>query len=143
LQCSQCPLKNIGQTEHTFRIWYREHINAIRTNRKNSKFGQHILNTEYEYDTLEQTMKILHAEKKRPKLSTLERFYICDITKEGLQKNDTFTDIHSPIFDTLIKNAYIKKPPTPLSLTTVQTVFHPPFPHHHPQHRPPTPCHSI
>jgi hypothetical protein len=106
LQCSQCPLKYIGQTGCTFRIRYKEHINTIRTNRQNSKFAQHILDTGYEYDTLEQTMKILHVEKKGPKLNTLERFYIDDITKKDLQMNDTFTDIHNPIFDTLVKNTY-------------------------------------
>jgi hypothetical protein len=48
-------------------------------------------------------MKILHTEKKGPKLNTSERFHIYDVTKKGLQMNDTFTDIHNPIFDILIK----------------------------------------
>jgi hypothetical protein len=41
--------------------------------------------------------------RKGPKLNTVNRFYIYDLIKRGLQMNDTFADIHSPIFDTLIK----------------------------------------
>jgi hypothetical protein len=104
LQCSQCPLKYIGQTGRTFRVRYREHINAIRTNKQqNSKFAQHILETGHTYNTIDQSMKLLHIEKKGPKLNTLGRFYICDLTKKSLQMNDTFTDTHNPIFDTLFK----------------------------------------
>jgi hypothetical protein len=47
-------------------------------------------------------MKILHIEKKGQKLNTLEK-YIYNTTKKVLQLNDTFTDIHNPIFDILIK----------------------------------------
>jgi hypothetical protein len=48
-------------------------------------------------------MKILHIEKKGPKLNTLEWFHIYKMAKKGLQMNDPFTDIHNPIFDVLIK----------------------------------------
>jgi hypothetical protein len=48
-------------------------------------------------------MKILHIEKKGPKLNTLERFHMYKMTKKGLQINDTFTDIHNPVSDVLIK----------------------------------------
>jgi hypothetical protein len=53
---------------------------------------------------MDQTMEVLHREKEGPKLNTLERLYIYDLTKKGLQMNDTFTDTHNPIFDILIKN---------------------------------------
>jgi hypothetical protein len=64
-------------------------LKAIRTNRQNCKFAQHILETGHEYDTLDQSMEILHTEKKGSKLNTLERFHIYDITKKGLQMNNT------------------------------------------------------
>jgi hypothetical protein len=96
LQCSEYPLKYIGQTGRTFKVRYREHINAIRTNRQNSKFAKHILETGHNYDTLDKTMEILHMEKKGPKPNTLERFHMYDITKKDLQMNDIFTDIHTP-----------------------------------------------
>jgi hypothetical protein len=66
---------------------------------------------------MDKIMKILHIEKKRPKLNTLERYHIYEMTKRGLQMNDTFTDMHNPIFDVLIK-------------THTQTTPS----HHHPQH---------
>jgi hypothetical protein len=49
-------------------------------------------------------MEVLRIEKKGPKLNTLKRVYIYDLTKKGLQMNDTFTDTHNPVFDILIKN---------------------------------------
>jgi hypothetical protein len=48
-------------------------------------------------------MEILHVEKKGPKLNTIEGFYVYDLTKKGLQMNDTLTDTHNPIFDIRIK----------------------------------------
>jgi hypothetical protein len=77
LQCGEFPLKYsyIGQTGRTFRLRYREDINAIRTNKQNSKFAQHILETRHNYDTMDHIMKVLHIEGKGPKLNTLERFH--------------------------------------------------------------------
>jgi hypothetical protein len=92
------------QIYRTFKVRYREHINAIRTNKQNSKFAQHILETGHTYNMMDQTMEVLHIEKKGHKLNTLERLYIYDLTKKGLQMNDTFTDMHNPIFHIQIKN---------------------------------------
>jgi hypothetical protein len=103
LQCGEWPLKYIGQTGRTFRVRYREHLNAIRINKQNSKFAQHILETGHDYDTIDQSMKVLHTEKKGPKLNKLQRFNIYHLTKRGLQMKDTFTDTHNPIFDILNK----------------------------------------
>jgi TPP-dependent indolepyruvate ferredoxin oxidoreductase alpha subunit len=80
LQCNECPLKYIGQTGRTFRDRYKEHINAIRFNKPHSKFALHILNTGHSYNTIEETLKVLHVEK-RLKLNTLERLY--DLTKRS------------------------------------------------------------
>jgi hypothetical protein len=104
LQCGECPLKYIGQTGCTFKAHYRGHINAIKANKQqHSKFVQHILETTHTYDTINRTMKILHIEMMGQKINTLEKYHIYNTTKKGLQLNDTFTDIHNPIFDVLIK----------------------------------------
>jgi hypothetical protein len=50
-------------------------------------------------------MEILHIEKKGHLLNTLERFHIYSVSKQKLQMNDTFSDIHNPIFG-LIINTY-------------------------------------
>jgi hypothetical protein len=52
--------------------------------KQHSKFAQHLLETGHTYDTIDQTMKILHVEGKGPKLNTLQRYHICDMTKKGL-----------------------------------------------------------
>jgi hypothetical protein len=65
LQCGECPLKYIGQTGRIFRVRYREHINAIRINKQNSKFAQHILETGHNYDTIDQIMKNTTYRKER------------------------------------------------------------------------------
>jgi hypothetical protein len=52
---------------------------------------------------MDQTMKVLPIERKGPELHTLERYYIYDITKKGLQMNDTFTNMHNPVFDIIVK----------------------------------------
>jgi hypothetical protein len=74
--CKDCELKYIGQTERTFRTRYKEHIREIKTNGQKSKFAQHILDTTHNYDTIEQTMEILHLEKKGKMLSALESYHI-------------------------------------------------------------------
>jgi hypothetical protein len=59
---------------------------------------------------------ILHIEKKGPLINTLEGFHIRNLSKEKLQMNDTYTDIHNPIFN-LTKdhssNKSIQEPPSP------------------------------
>jgi hypothetical protein len=76
---------------------------------------QHILDTQHAYGTIEDTLDILHIEKKGPLKNTLERFHIYKLSQENMQLNDTYTDIHNPIFN-LITNYYKKipyQPPTP------------------------------
>jgi hypothetical protein len=116
-------VKYIGQTGRTFRVRYKKHVNAIRTNKQNSKFAQHILETQHNYDPTDQSMQVLHIEKKSPKLNKLERFYIYDLAKRGLQMNDTFADIHNPIFHAIIKKDTQVTPP----------------PNHYPHQTPPNP----
>jgi hypothetical protein len=52
---------------------------------------------------MDQIMKVQPIEKEGPKLNTLERYHIYIMTKRGLQMNDIFTDLHSPIYEVLIK----------------------------------------
>ena len=64
LQCSNCPLKYIGQTGHTFNIRYKEHIRDIKNNGQNSKFAQHILDTTHDYSTIDRTLEVVYIGKK-------------------------------------------------------------------------------
>jgi hypothetical protein len=67
LQCNECPLKYIGQTGHTFRERYKEHINAIRFNKQHSKFATHILNTGHSYNTMEKNLENATCRKEGAK----------------------------------------------------------------------------
>jgi hypothetical protein len=65
-----CPLKHIGQTERTFNIRYKEHIQTIRNNSSNSRYSNNTLNTGHTYGTITDTMDI--TGKKGKHSNTLE-----------------------------------------------------------------------
>jgi hypothetical protein len=48
----------MGLTDKIFRTRFKEHSQAIETNKGNSKFAQHILDTEYTHDTIEKTLDV-------------------------------------------------------------------------------------
>jgi hypothetical protein len=56
----------MGQTGRNFRIRYKEHIQAIHTNKTTSKYAQHSLDTGQAYGTTEDTLNILHLKKRAP-----------------------------------------------------------------------------
>jgi hypothetical protein len=65
--------------------------------------AQYIFDTGHAYSMLDQTMKILHIERKGHKLNPLKQFEIYKLTKKALQLNVTHTETHNPIFDVLLK----------------------------------------
>jgi hypothetical protein len=72
-----------------------------------SRYAQHILDTQHTYDTIEDTLDILHSERKGPLMSTLEPFHIYRLSKENIHMNGTYTDMYSPTFNLITK--YYKK----------------------------------
>jgi hypothetical protein len=80
---------------------YKEHILAIRNNNSNSGYSNHILNTGHTYGTITDTMELVKIGKKGRHLNTVEKCHIYRISKDNLHMNDTYTDIHNPIFETL------------------------------------------
>jgi hypothetical protein len=107
MTCKDCPLKYVGQTGRNFRTRYKEHIREIKMNSHKSKFAQHILDTSHNYVTIEETMNILHIEKKGRMLNALEIYRIYEVTKQNLQLNEALTYTHNPIFDILLNNKNI------------------------------------
>jgi hypothetical protein len=93
IKFNSCQLKYIGQTGRNFRTRYREHIQAIHSNKTTSKYAQHILDTGHAFDTLENTLNV----KKGPHMNSLERFYIYRLSRNNLHLNDTYADIYNPI----------------------------------------------
>jgi hypothetical protein len=106
LNCKGCPRKYIGQTGRNFNTRYKEHIHAIRTNSTNSRYAQHILDTQHPYGPMTDIMKILHLNQKGREMNTWERYHIYTLSRDELQLNDTHTDTHNPIFK--IVNNYTK-----------------------------------
>jgi hypothetical protein len=114
LKCNNCPMKYVGQTGRNFRTRFKEH-------KPISKFAQHVLDTQHTYDTIEKTMDILHIERKGPQLNTSERFYKHSLSAQKFQMNDTYIDIHNPIFNIIIKHIPHNNKPltnTPSPITT-------------------------
>jgi hypothetical protein len=60
-----------------------------------------IFKTGHPYGSITNTMDIIETEKTGKHLNTLERYHVYKISKERLRMNDTYTDIHNPIFETL------------------------------------------
>jgi hypothetical protein len=75
-----CPLKYVGQTGRNFRTRFKEHIQTIRTNKRSSKFAQHILDTQHTYGTMGETVDIFQFGKKGAQLNKLERSYIHNLS---------------------------------------------------------------
>jgi hypothetical protein len=76
MRCNSCQLSYIGQTGRNFKARYKEHIRSIRINNPNTKYAQHILDTQHEYGPIANIMDILHIERKGQLMNTWERFHI-------------------------------------------------------------------
>jgi hypothetical protein len=76
---------------------------------------------------MEDTMDILHIERKGPLMNTLERFHIYNLSKENLQMKDTYADTYNPIFN-LITNYHkipYKPPHSPINCQSHSIPTHP------------------
>jgi hypothetical protein len=104
----RCPKKYTGQTGRNFKTRYREHIQSIRLNNANSKYSQHILDTQHAYGPITDIMEVLQFEKKGQLINPWERFHIYKLSRDNLQMNDMYTDIHNPIFK-LVNSHYNSK----------------------------------
>jgi hypothetical protein len=91
-------------------------MQAIKTNRTNSKYAQYTLETEHFYSPL----LILHWTKIGKDMKTVENFHIYNISRQGLQNNETYIDLIISICDTSIHT--ITKTLTILHLTQSLTV---------------------
>jgi hypothetical protein len=70
------------------------------------------LNTGHTYGTIADTMEIITGRKGKY-LNTLEKYLICEISRENLHMNDIYTDTHNPISEAL-HEIYTAPSPTPV-----------------------------
>jgi len=76
LTCPDCNKAYIGQTGRNFYTRYDEHNRAFRYNTLQSKYAKHITEHGHTFGNMENTMEVLHFQKKGTHLNTIERFYI-------------------------------------------------------------------
>jgi hypothetical protein len=50
---------------------------------------------------MEKIMKPLHIGKRGPLLGTYKKFHIYEITRQKVQLNDSYTDVHNPIYNVI------------------------------------------
>ena len=93
-----CPTRNtkyIGQTGNPFHVRFREHYNGYKHIYNKSNFAQHFLNEGHNFGPMEDIMDVIQFAKNGKMLDTLERFYIYEATKKGIQINDKLTRWYS------------------------------------------------
>jgi hypothetical protein len=53
---------------------------------------------EHAFNTIQETVEVLHMKKKAKLLNAHERFHMYDLSRQKLHMTDTFTDIHNPTY---------------------------------------------
>jgi hypothetical protein len=97
----------VGQTGKRFYTRYNEHKSAFYHNSRTSKFAQHLHDKSYSFGHINDVMQVLHHQKKRAHLNTIENFHM---HAAGTHLNDDHTIFPNKIFDSLIK---LNSPYTP------------------------------
>jgi len=82
---------------------YNEHKRVFRNNSYTSKFEQHLNGHAHSFGTINDTMQVLHYQKKGPHLNKIGRFYIHVDSASNDHLNDSRTIFPNRIFDTVLK----------------------------------------
>jgi len=93
----------MGQTGRNFLARYNEHKLAFRNNSHASKFAQHLLEQAHSFITIDNTMQILHYQKKSAHLNTVQRYYIHVEFAANNHLNDGQNIFPNPIFEAILK----------------------------------------
>ena len=113
LTCPDCHKAYIGQTGRRFAARFKEHEAAFRNNsHSNSNFAKHLIEG-HSFGPIHNIMRVLHYYRKGAHLNTLERFHIHAEATTNNHLTDNHTTFPNAIFDTLAKNKYSHKKPTP------------------------------
>jgi hypothetical protein len=111
----------VGQTGRHFSITFREHKHDFKYMSQKYRFAQHLFEEGHPLGTMENTMEVIHFAKKGRMMDALEKFYIYDATRKGIQINDRRTVQQNPIFEAILRNnkrfrdqqRYNLQPPSP------------------------------
>lgn len=108
ITCSDCPKYYIGKTKRSFKVRFKEHIQALRSNNATtmkSNFAEHLLSSNHSYKSMEENMKILEFEKNEDKLTSKEDLQIFIHNQKEKQNilNTQSININNPIYNTILK----------------------------------------
>jgi hypothetical protein len=103
LTCLDCKKAHVGQTGRSFLLRYNEHKQAFKKNCHSSKFAQHLLEQAHPLSNINNTMQILHYQKKSAHLNTLERYHIHTEFTTNNHLNDSQNIFPNKIFDAILK----------------------------------------
>ena len=87
----------------SFTVRFNEHKHAFRTNSLTAKFAQHLIEHNYPFGTVHNTMQILRHHRKEPHLNTLERYHIYAECVSNNHINDNQTIFPNKLFGVLLK----------------------------------------
>lgn len=99
LSCQDCNKVYIGQTGRSFKTRYKEHISDYRFNRNKSTYAKHLSDYHHNPTTIENSLQILHKQKKGPKLNTLEQLEIYKHKNNIINEN---TINHNILYETYL-----------------------------------------
>ena len=91
LTCSDRKKAYIRQKDRNFTIIYDEHKHAFWIDNHSSRFAQHLNEHARSFGTIDNTMHILHYQKKGAHLNTIECFYIHAEYTSNHHLNDSHT----------------------------------------------------
>ncbi|GFG36121.1 hypothetical protein Cfor_03762, partial [Coptotermes formosanus] len=98
IKCSTCNRFYIGQTGQHIYTKFKEHIRYIRTNNPKSAFAVHILENNHQYDTMEESLRLITPCNKGNRLNLLENLYIQQFHNLGLLMDEQCTFEYNTLF---------------------------------------------
>jgi len=102
LTCNACKLAYVGQTSHSLKIQFQEHIRYIRSNNPQSAFALHILQNQHKYSHMNNIMTLLKPLNSPNMLIPYEQYYIQAFYREGKLIPKQYPGETNPLFQTVI-----------------------------------------
>jgi len=101
IKCSDCESFYIGQTGREFKTRFKEHIRAITRPDRDSKFAEHIINSNHTYVGMRENMSIIKHCRKGKRLSRWEEVNIYKHYRENRSSllNEKVGLKHNPLYE--------------------------------------------
>ena len=92
-------LAYIGQSGRSIAIRHKEHVRYTRTNNPTYAYALHILNNKYDFETAEETLKLLKPCHKDPRMNCWETFYMQLFHQHGTLINEQRLNDINPLYE--------------------------------------------